>query len=363
MKNIVYVMQVDWNWIKQRPHFLAEELAKNNRLTVMYQHRYRRKGYQKRGSQGLKLKPIYVIPRGDRYGILRKVNYKLKNAAIRYQTKRNKADALYLTFPDQVDAISKNYTGTVVYDCMDNHPAFVKDPEARKTVEQQEARLLEKADIVLVSSLKLEEELMNRYGKNYKEKIHLVRNGYNAQDRKSQNVDKKDNKRYTVAYFGTISSWFNFAFLEESLKIFPDLQYRLMGPLADGVQIPAHERISYCGTVEHSALGKAVADADCLMMPFVVNEIIESVDPVKLYEYINFNKNILCVQYPEVQRFEPFVYFYTDYKSFIEKLRELAGTQTIKYTDLQRRTFLQDNSWTRRAETIEQLLENKRKGR
>lgn len=356
MKNIVYVMQVDWNWIKQRPHFLAEELAKNNRVTILYQHRYSRKGYQKRDTQGLSVKPIYVIPRGDRYPCLRQVNQKIKDMVIRCQVKAKKAECLYLTFPDQAGAIPPRFAGQVIYDCMDNHPAFVKDPQARALVEQQERKLVERADVVLISSLKLGEELLGRYGQQYAAKLHLVRNGYNAQDRGGAKELPQKSDVYTIAYFGTISSWFNFEFLEKSVQQFPNLRYRLIGPLADGTKVPEHPQIEYVGTVEHSVLGQTVADAQCLMMPFVVNEIIESVDPVKLYEYINFNKNILCVRYPEVERFDPYVYFYTNYESFAEQVENLMQAQQVKYTAQQRVDFLQDNSWTQRARSIEALL-------
>lgn len=358
MKKIVYVMNVDWNWIKQRPHFIAEGLAQNNDITILYQHRYGRKGYQKRDAEGLRIKPVYVIPRGDRYGALRKLNRRIKDGVIRRQAKG--ADCLYLTFPDQVGAIPEHFGGKVLYDCMDNHPAFLKDSRARQELERQEAALVDRADGVLVSSLKLKEELLKRYGQQYETKITLVRNGYNAQDREvpmQTAAGHTADAPYTIAYFGTISSWFNFPFLEKSVAEFPNLHYLLMGPLADGAVIPDFPQIRYIGTVEHKALGATVADTDCLMMPFVVNEIIESVDPVKLYEYINFNKNILCVRYAEVERFAPFVHFYTDYESYREQLVQLMADRTVKYTEEQRIAFLRSNSWTSRVEIIEALLE------
>lgn len=64
---LVYVMNVDWNWIKQRPHFIAELLNTQFNVHVMYQHRYGRTGLQKRENVDVNLNPIYVIPRGDRY--------------------------------------------------------------------------------------------------------------------------------------------------------------------------------------------------------------------------------------------------------------------------------------------------------
>ena len=40
-------MNVDWDWIKQRPHFIAEGLATKNEIKVIYQYRYQRDGLQK----------------------------------------------------------------------------------------------------------------------------------------------------------------------------------------------------------------------------------------------------------------------------------------------------------------------------
>ncbi len=354
MKKIVYVMQVDWNWIKQRPHFLAEELAKDQEMVVMYQHRYSRSGHQNRSGGDLKLRPIYVIPRGDRYPLLRNINRKIKNAAISAQVKKMKADCLYLTFPDQVEAIPKNFSGKVIYDCMDNHPAFLQDPAARQAVQAQEAALVARATHVLVSSQKLAQVLLERYGQQHREKLVLVRNGYNGEILDIQSVPNAQQDRYTAAYFGTISSWFDFEYLCKSLEEFPNLQYLLMGP-ADAT-IPQHDRIRYIGTVEHKDLQEATQDAQCLMMPFVVNEIIESVDPVKLYEYINFNKDILCVKYPEIERFAPYVHFYTDYASFREQLLQLMQRTDVKYTKEERVAFLRQNSWKERANTIRVLL-------
>ena len=36
MKKVLYVMHISWGWIKQRPQFLAEELAKYYEVDVFY---------------------------------------------------------------------------------------------------------------------------------------------------------------------------------------------------------------------------------------------------------------------------------------------------------------------------------------
>ncbi len=354
MKKIVYVMQVDWNWIKQRPHFIAEHLSEKYDVTVMYQHHYGRTGYQKRDANGLDIKPIYVIPRGDRYPVLRNINRKIKAQAIRHQVKKSNADCLYLTFPDQLDAIPGGFAGKVIYDCMDNHPAFLTDPADRAAMEKQEAILVERSDEILVSSQNLKDVLIKRYGDAHADKITLVRNGYNGQIMDVSNQPALPTDRYTLAYFGTISSWFNLEFILKSLEEFPTLEYLLIGP--SEMTFPPHDRLHYVGTVEHDELPVVTKDAHCLIMPFVLNEIIEAVDPVKLYEYINFNKNILCVEYPEIARFAPFVHFYTDYESYCHQLRVLMDSKTVKYSQAERTAFLRDNNWESRVRLIEELL-------
>ena len=40
-----------------------------------------------------------------------------------------------------------------------------------------------------------------------------------------------------------------------------------------------------------------------MIMPFKLNELVKSVDPVKLYEYINYNKPIISIFYQEIKRY------------------------------------------------------------
>lgn len=357
---IAYMMLVDWHWIKQRPHFIAEGLAQKHDVTVFYQFRYGINGKQKNRTTDLKLRPIFVIPRGDRISALRKINKKIKKWIISRYIEENGVDCVYLTYPDQIDLIPSNYAGRIVYDCMDDHSAFLSGADEKRNLEKLEQTLMERADHVLVSSEKLREVLLQRYDSVDRKQITVVRNAFNGKiiDNKDDNNRNQpsENAPFTVAYFGTISKWFDFELLQKSVADFPNVKYILMGPIA-GVSIPDSSNIEYRGIVEHDVLFEAISDADCLIMPFVVNEIVESVDPVKLYEYINFQKNILCVEYSEIRRFEPFVSFYSDYASYRQQLEKLLRCNALKYTEEQRRCFLSSNDWGSRVEAIEALLE------
>lgn len=349
-------MNVDWNWIKQRPHFIAEKLNESYEIMIIYQYRYGRKDYQKRNTEGLNIKPLYVIPKGDRYTVTKKINNFLMKVQIKKVKRNFRPDYIYATFPTQIEYIGRTSI-SIIYDCMDNHPSFVVDKRKKEELIKLESKLVNKAKIILCSSQQLQFVLTERYGIEIKRKIEIIRNGYNGEilDLKESSIFV-DNK-YKIAYFGTISSWFNFDFLTRSLKDIPKIEYVLIGPIT-GVEIPESNRIKYIGTIEHDKLYDAVKDVDCLFMPFVVNEIIKSVDPVKLYEYINMNKDILCVKYPEVKHFEPFVNFYNTYDEYVFQIKMLMQTHDRKYTNAQRLEFLRKNDWNNRAARIKKIIDD-----
>ena len=122
------------------------------------------------------------------------------------------------------------------------------------------------------------------------------------------------------------------------------------------MSIPSNSRILYHGVIEHAKLYDVIKDMDCLIMPFVLNDIIEAVDPVKEYEYVNFNKNIIIREYPEIERFKDFVYFYNSPKEFLDVLCEIENRNNVKYDNDQRVDFLKENTWGKRTETIIDIM-------
>lgn len=353
---MLYISHVDWNWIKQRPHFIAEELMSYFDISVMYLYqRQNRKALQKRGGKDNNVTPLHAVPLGRRIKALHSPNNAFIRSQVAHKIKQIKAEYVFLTYPLQIDYLPANYSGTVIYDCMDDHaalsPAFL-----RETVEAKERAILKRADVVLHSSNNLREMLIQHYGNDFNEKMYLVRNGYSGTVTDAGQKVQKDKEYFTISYFGTIGKWFNFDYILKSVQDIPNLRYKIIGP-AD-TELPVSDRIEYTGTVEHDKLYDTIKDTDCLSMPFVVNDIVLSVDPVKLYEYINYNMNILCVRYPEVERFDPFVYFYEDYDSFVSQIKKMMDDNTVKYDSQTRLQFLQESSWENRAREIMQALSN-----
>lgn len=353
---MLYVSQVDWNWIKQRPHFLAEGLNGEFDVSVLYAYQNRdRKKLQKRSFEGQDVKPLYSIPYAGRFGFTRKLNDRYQRSQFRKQMKRVNPEYIYLTFPTQEQLIPTDFCGKVIYDCMDDHVAMA--PESRKALLLgAEERLLQRADAVLVSSENLRRVLLSRYGNGAEGKMRLVRNGYSGKILDVKPKQRAEASAFVLSYIGTVGPWFNFDFVLKSLEEFPNLQYKIIGPT--DLKVPTADRLEFVGTVEHHRLYDAIKDTDGLIMPFVVNDIIASVDPVKLYEYINYNMNILVVSYDEIARFDPFVFFYDTYESYAAQIRRMMEDNTVKYSNEERVCFLRENGWDSRVASIVSLLKD-----
>lgn len=344
-------MHVGWNWIKQRPHFIAEELSNDHEVFVISDYSYRMsKSSNSYNNANLRVSNFYKIPFFDHFECTAKINFYLRRIVYRYHYKHIDPDYIYVMSPNVIEYLPRYRSGVkLIYDCMDDMISFTSSEEKKKKIIDRERRLINKADVVIASSNNLKEKLVNRYGV---KKITVVRNAYNGElvCDESDYIGYKSS--YNLCYFGTIASWINFDYVIKALNEIDGLEFTFIGPKHSGIDIPSHKRLKYIGAVQHDLLIEKVKNVDAFVMPFVVNELIESVDPVKLYEYINFDKNILCVKYDEVLRFDDFVYFYSTYEEFKEKIIYMMSNRGKKYSHHKRAEFLNSNTWKCRAEMI-----------
>ena len=362
MKKVLYISPNNWDWIKQRPQFIAEELTAYYDVEVLHPAKSARLAYKSSPYDNRieHISEVRWIPIVGRYKKTRFINEWIWKHAISKKFLEKKYDFIYLTSPRQVEFLPAQIESEIIYDCMDNYIELTEGEEEKQYTDKCQKAIIERARYTIASSDHLAKYLRNKYNVS---NVYVVRNAFNNENRRSlsdEGNDKTTSKsdRKVFMYIGTVSWWFDFEFILRSLKDFPDIEYWIAGPL-HGVTIPDNERIKYLGVIAHSELEDTVVKSDCLIMPFKINELILAVDPVKLYEYIDFHKNILCVEYPEIERFRDFVYFYTDYESYKAQIEIVSKSKYVKYTNEQRKAFLGQNTWKSRAAEISMIIEEK----
>ena len=101
--------------------------------------------------------------------------------------------------------------------------------------------------------------------------------------------------------------------------------------------------------MDHNDLMQYASKADAFIMPFVVNELIEGVDPVKLYEYMFFDVPVISVFYEELLHFQDHIHFYNNHEEALN-LCNIIFSKNYEPSD--RNIFLQSSSWRSRSSKI-----------
>lgn len=344
---IMYLIHVNWDWIFQRPQILEKMLEEDYDVVVYNKKVLFKPSVSKNSIRPKNMKVMWQLPKEDKIPLVKRINRWI----IKQSYKRCKDyDAVWVCHPSLFSFLPNDYSGKIIYDCMDNHAALANATE-KEVIRKSEECLVKRADLIFATSERLIKVIPGL------EDAILVRNGYNARVYKMA-TDNQIKMKYKLGYIGTISSWFDYLLLKESLKKVDNIEYHLVGPVEyiDN-DLANNKNIIFDGVIEHAKLFDTVKEYDALIMPFKVNDIILAVDPVKLYEYIAWGKCIISVWYPEIDRFSPYVYFYKTYEEYFSLMDVLSKDGfKPKYTDVQRCDFLNENTWKDRYKIINKRL-------
>ena len=356
---IMYIMNVDWDWAKQRPHFIAQHLSRSHDVIVFFPYSWRRSHLARNDRDGVKLYSFFRLPFGGRFDFIGKINVFLFRIMASVILEWQRPNIVWISSPELFEYLPKHFSSKIIYDCMDDVLAFPKNAPRRNSLMANEKELINACSHVFCSSNNLRNKLIARAG--HPEKYSVVYNAFEPSAFLSPSasaVTGKKRGQYVLGYVGTISSWLDFEALNKIINAFPSVEIHLLGPIENlGMVLSQHERIKYLGAVRHEEIQTHVNKFDALMMPFQVTELIQSVDPVKLYEYVFFDKPIVSVRYTEIERFSNFVDFYSDHEELVAILaRYFNEGFRNKYSGEARDRFIAANTWVQRVVCIEEKL-------
>ncbi len=356
---ILYLMHVDWNWIKQRPHFIAEYLQESGCEVDVYCL----KSYTKHNlvNNTSKVGSIHSIPRlpFNRFSLINKINKIIYSFFLKKILRSSHYDYVYITHPDMYCEVIKN---KILYDCMDDCAEFPMSAHKKNAVLDMESKLLHKSSIVLFSADHLSEVVRNRSRitpltfKTVNNAINLVKTKCKVSKRQNMKLDNN----LILTYIGTISEWFDFNLLKNVQSKYNDkhIIFNIYGP---SVKTFNYDFLNFKGLVKHEKIFEVMAESDVLIMPFIVNDLIKSVNPVKLYEYIYSCKPVISVRYSETEKFRDYVYLYesSDVDSFVNQLTLIKENNYLSKANKQDSCkFVENNTWKHRVDDIINLMTN-----
>ena len=161
-----------------------------------------------------------------------------------------------------------------------------------------------------------------------------------------------------LMYYGALAAWFDYDLVRRMdatgrysivlIGIKYDESYDVSG-------IGELENVYFLGPRDYTVLKYYARCADVLMIPFKINDITRSTNPVKLFEYMALGKPIVTTDMNECRKYSS-VLIGEDHDDFLGKLDEaLALRGDAEYASLLDREA-RENDWSYKADAIIDLI-------
>ena len=316
---VVYLSPVNWDSIAQRPHFFADFIADHDVEKIIWvdplPSRFPKYSDIRTKLVGIESKSIVkhnkidvvkvgnVLPIEPFNKIYKLINGKIINKFIDdIKLKIKDQEAILIVGKPSVlclEVIRNVAFRKVISDVMDDYPHFFNG-KARRSVSSLLDTLIRKADISMFSSRGLFEKY-SPFSKNALLVMNACSKAFYAEIKKLEVIGMaQSSNRVTYGYIGSVAKWFDWDFVTELSVRRPDAEIIIVGPsYVKRDNIP--ENVVIKPAIDHKEIPELIKTFTYGIIPFHINELTESVDPVKYYEYIAAGIPVISTGFGEMK--------------------------------------------------------------
>lgn len=367
----------DWEGIQHRPHHFMRRSAKAG-WTVLYLeppatiispikniHMTKRWRNWSKGLRHIEdkiyvLAPPPTLPFGNKYRFINKINQRLISRTIKKALKAlsgEKVD-LYTFLPNVIDMLQSFNFNKIIYDCVDDHTSFTGLISAN-TVYQMEKELMTRADVSFATAERLLEDR-----KGWSDNIHLIPNGaeyeHFAKSGELSGVpeDIKDLSQPIIGFIGGVGDWIDISLITSVARNLPEMNFVLIGPiLTDVNSLKALNNVLLLGTKDYKDLPDYIRHFSTCLMPFKINKLTESVNPIKMFEYFSAGKPIVSTPLKEVIKYSEYIEIASNTDEMVEAIKKsIQSEERAEEKVLARQKIGRENSWDARFEKVMNLI-------
>lgn len=381
-ENIICISSIDWDFIWQGHQEIMSELARNgNRVLFIENTGVRVPGIRDFSRIKKRIKNWFKGVKGIRkerenlyifsplvlpfpYSrIARWINrYLILSVLERWMRVADFSDPIIWTFlptPLGLDIADSIMKKLVVYYCIDN---FSTSSISAKKIRRSENRLIEKSDLVFVTSKALYERCSKYNNRVYSFPFAVNFSEFEKIRLENEMIPKelKDIKHPIVGYIGGIHRWIDQISIKEMAEKYRDYSFVFIGPLQTNVSLLSNfKNIYFLGKKEHERLPLFIKYFDVCLVPYLVAEHTNNVYPTKLNEYLAMGKPVVSTELPEVKMFNKeygdIVYVAKDRMEFSDYVYK-AITEDKEILIEKRIDVARQNSWENRIEKMSDLV-------
>ncbi len=250
-----------------------------------------------------------------------------------------------------------------IYDITDDWTKFSGNQTHLDLVQQQDKKLCVESNQVIVCSDQLFEDKRNLVKS---DRLHLIPNGVHVDHyqavmdhSKSLHPGTDNWKKPVFGYTGTIhGDRVDVELVSRIAKANPQATIAMVGPnlldADDQLTLSNHANIVFTGAKPYAELPDIMRAFDVCIVPHVVTEFTESLNPIKLWEYLAAGKPIVSTNVAGFRDFPELVYVSDSFDGFLLNL-DGALNEEPSFASA-RQSVAQQHSWDKRIDQVVQIL-------
>jgi glycosyltransferase involved in cell wall biosynthesis len=159
-----------------------------------------------------------------------------------------------------------------------------------------------------------------------------------------------------VGYYGMLSWWLDWDLLARLAELRPAWSFVLIGTVR-GRRPTLPANVCLLGRRPYAALPSYLQHIPVWLYPFAPHEMVQQVDPVKLYEYIAAGRRVVATRTRETAKFGDLIALAEGAEGFAVAIEAALAAPLSAEEQACARAFAAEHSWERRGAQIEALLE------
>lgn len=317
---LVYLSPVPWNSVAQRPHFFVKAALRSGFSSVMWVEPtpsrlpklkdFRTKLFsieadsfnKPEAVEILKLRCLPIEPFSTVYDLVNRKTILGALKRIQEYCLGDEETILVIGKPSRfaLKAMPCANFRKIIFDVMDDFPQFFQGRSARR-MEEAHRGIIQSADMCLFSSHNLQKKysylakqselVLNACDKEFLAKCQSL----------SHRRETKASDIRIFGYVGSIAEWFDWVSIIKLAKDNPKDRVVIVGPNYSRNTPVLPENVELKKAVKHGELPKLLASFNFGLIPFIQNELTNSVDPVKYYEYVAAGLSIITTEFGEMK--------------------------------------------------------------
>ena len=273
------------------------------------------------------------------------------------------ASHLWVNQHEAAHLLEEDVAANTFYDITDDWTKFSGNQLQLDLITNQDVSLCRSCGHVIVCSQQLFEDKAKLVDS---ERLHLIPNGVHVdhyetvvQSNLPVHTIAKDWVKPVFGYTGTVhGDRVDVNLIVSVAKAYPKATIAMVGPnLLEDTKLQAlagFSNIVFTGSQSYADLPDIMRAFDVCMVPHLVTPFTESLNPIKLWEYLAAGKPIVSTNVAGFRDFSNMVFIARTHEEFVKDLS--AALTTDKSSSLDRQVVARQHSWDFRLEAVLRVL-------